>query len=257
MSPRDWVPKAQLKIDYVAKSQLKSEFGLTDSLIRAIGDPDQIKLNPHCKRSAPMNLYRRDRIETWIKEHSDAIASAQPRKQAALKAVETKRAYGREALCNLASTLKMMPTPSDRTLEENVSNFLQDRYNEHNVSQKAICSYIRHVYTNYDQILDQLSGLVGKRELYEDFKVYLCCLIIEHYKLDLAPVYAALGSPYPSDWPDRFLVRDVFEASRFEVFGGIPSSREKDISLYFMDDDDVLVDDDSDNLWMQFDEEEN
>ena len=185
----------QQRKQYITKSTLKREFKLTDSLIKLLGEPDAARSNPHYKSGPPMQLYLRERIVQWVAEHHDLIESTASRRKAAQKAVETKRLSAREEIAALVRKLRMRPIPERARLEQAVRYFLADRYEDYDgeVTEKALCSYIRHNYTNYEEILEQVKGKVGAAELYENVKVYLCCRIIQKYQLDVDPLYDAFG----------------------------------------------------------------
>src|SRR6266487_4538805 len=47
----------QKKPEYLSQSRIKSEFGLTDTQIRSLGEPDTTRPNPHYRSGPPMKLY--------------------------------------------------------------------------------------------------------------------------------------------------------------------------------------------------------
>lgn len=93
---------------------------------------------------------------------------------------------------------RMYPIPAYRILVQQVRNFQHQRYgialHSDLVTDKAVCSYIRHGYTNYESILRSTYDIVGSSPMYELVKIYLCCKIVKRYKLKLNPVYAATGT---------------------------------------------------------------
>ncbi len=181
--------------EYVSKSALKSEYGLTDTLIKLLGDADLVRPNPRYRSASPLQLYLRTRVERWVAENADLIANRNSLKTAARKAVETKRQSAREEIAILVKRLRMKALPERAKLVKQVSHFLMDRYWDWDgeVTEKAICSFIRHNYTNYEEILEKVKGKIGAGDLYLNVKVYLCCRIINTYHLNLEPLYAAFG----------------------------------------------------------------
>lgn len=179
----------------VSKSGLKAEYGLTDAMVRELGAADATVPNPHYRKAAPMQLYRRDRVEKWIAEHGDLLEAAQPRKQAAARVVETKRARARAEVSTLVKSLRLRRIVDRAELEEMAIRFYYDRYADFagELTEKGLCSFIRHNLTNYEDILDAVKGKVGAGELYEDVKVYLCCRIVREYGLTISPLGAAFG----------------------------------------------------------------
>jgi hypothetical protein len=181
--------------DFVTKTQLRDEYELTDKLIGLIGEPDRTRTNPHYKSAAPVQLFDRKRVETFIVQHPVEIERARKRRQAADKAVATKTIQGHKLVEESARQLVMKPIPKRSDLVEEIAIFQIDRYGSTGggINERAICSHIRHSYTNYERLLESFKGKVGALKLYEPFKVYLCCRIIEQYGLSASPVVAAFG----------------------------------------------------------------
>src|SRR6185369_8921332 len=67
--------------DYITKSTVKSDYGLTDSMLKELGEPDKLAPNPHYRSSAPMQLYLRERVEKWAAENVERIAKAASRRK--------------------------------------------------------------------------------------------------------------------------------------------------------------------------------
>lgn len=179
--------------EYITKTTIKEDYNLTDGLIKRIGEPDQLKPNPHYRKAAPMKLYCRERVEAWISNNPDAIAKTRKRQRAASKAVEAKREIARQQAAAMVDDLVMRDPPKD--IDKKAFDFYISRYPDFKgLTQRGLCSFIRHNYTNYDNILQQVRGTVGAGEWYVAVKLYLCCLIIERYQLDLHPYEAAWGN---------------------------------------------------------------
>ena len=207
-----------MKPEYLSQIRIKSEFGLTDTQIRALGEPDATRPNPHYRKGPPMKLYLRKRVEQWIAEHQSEIMASQPRKQAAQKAVHTKRESAKIEIAKLVRSLELEPIVSRARVRKEATDFFFERYEDFNgeVTEKGLCSFIRHNYTNYEEILSVVKGKVGASDLYVNVKVYLCCRIVAHYGLDLNPLHAAFPGtarqgrcgerlPY-NEIPERFLL---------------------------------------------------
>ena len=196
--------------EYLSQSRIKSEFGLTDTQIRgALAPPDTTRPNPHYRSGPPMKLYLRNRVEQWIAEHQSEITESQPRKQAAQRAVHTKRESAKVEIAKLVQRLELEPIASRASVRKEAAEFFYEQYEEFNgeVTEKGLCSFIRHNYTNYEEILSIVKGKVGASDLYVNVKVYLCCRIIAHYGLDVNPLHAASGERAAcNEIPDRFLL---------------------------------------------------
>ena len=75
--------------DYITKSTVKGDYGLTDSMIKELGEPDKIKPNPHYRSAgAPMQLYLRERVEKWVAENRDRIEKVLKRRKPKAEKVE-------------------------------------------------------------------------------------------------------------------------------------------------------------------------
>lgn len=196
-----------MKPEYLSQSSIKSEFGLTDTQIRSLGEPDATRPNPHYRSGPPMKLYLRDRVEQWIAKHQNEIADSQPRKQAAQRAIRTKREMARAEIAKHVRSLELEPIVSRAKVRKEAADFFFERYEDFNgeVTEKGLCSFIRHNYTNYEEILSVVKGKVGASDLYVNVKVYLCCRIVAHYGLDVNPLHATFGEQMPySEIPERF-----------------------------------------------------
>lgn len=68
--------------DYITKSTVKEDYGLTDGMIKQLGEPDKTAPNPHYRSSAPMQLYLRSRVEQWVADHAEAVAKVLARRKA-------------------------------------------------------------------------------------------------------------------------------------------------------------------------------
>lgn len=178
----------------LTKGALKSEYGLTERLIGLIGPPDLKRRNPLYKSAAPMQLYQRERVELWLAENQSLIAASDRRKAASQKAVTTKEERARQEVAALVRDLQIEKVRKKR-LRREAADYYRSRY-EHwdgEVTERALCSYIRHNHTNYDSVLAAIYGKVGAGRLYTAAKQLLCAEIIRAYRLALHPWVAAFG----------------------------------------------------------------
>jgi hypothetical protein len=156
-----------------------------------------------------MKLYLQQRVEQWIAEHESEITASLSRKQAAQRSVRTKRESAKAEIAKLVRRLEFAPIISRARVRKEAAAFFLERYANFNgeVTEKGLCSFIRHNYTNYEEILSVVKGKVGASDLYENVKVYLCCRIIAHYGLEVNPLHAAFGERLSYDEiPERFLL---------------------------------------------------
>lgn len=169
--------------EMVSKTRIKSDYGLTETLIKRIGEPDEIRPNPHYKKGAPMLLYRRARVEQWIADNLPLLEQAQRRKALAMKAVETKRQDAQAMVDEALQSLKFEPVPDYDTLYAEVCSYVSARYagDYSTPGANAIVSHIRHNYTNYHQLLLLIRGKVGNDDLYLQIKYTINKRIAAHY----------------------------------------------------------------------------
>ena len=166
------------KRDLVYKSTLKSRFGLTDSLIKKLGKPDETCPNPHYLSGPPAGLFIVKRVEKFVKKHQkevdDAAAKRGRRKEAAAKAVQTKTArtvgFARKV------RLEFDPLPEKYgELRDMAYMHAIDRHggDAHEPGPSGVAAFVRHNFTNYEYILDQFHGQVGGGEAYEALRTRL------------------------------------------------------------------------------------
>lgn len=193
--------------DLITKSAIKDEYGLTERQIGCLGAPDLEKRNPRFRtKGAPMKLYSRARVEQWVRENAADIAATEVRKGSASKATWTKREATRRDLARHLQDLRMDPAPRRQDLVTETRQFIYERHGSipEEVSEKAICSHLRHDYTNYDELLAAVEGRVGLGEFYAAVKLVFCCRIVKHYGLRINPLVAAFGSVEEApDWLRR------------------------------------------------------
>ena len=190
------------KSDYCYKTTLKDMYGLTDSWIKRLGEPDKIVPNPH-RRSTKSYLYLRMRVEAFIDENREdyeRLQEGSAKRSAIATAVAERKRQETMELVNSA-TLKVHYLPQDfkklydDTLAAGIA-FLQRRgigtyYSdqEFTMSPNAITAYVRHQLTNYEQLLKTIEGKVGKVDAYFLIRDRVDSLI-----------NAALENQYGGDW---------------------------------------------------------
>jgi hypothetical protein len=155
----------------VYRATLKSRFGLTDKLIRMLGEADECVPNPHYKSGPPAGLYAVARVEDFLKGHQAEVAEAEAkrgrRKEAAARAVETKV---RKVVSFVKSVeLKVMPLPKTfAELKGIARHYAYERYgaDAHSPGYNGVVATVRHEFTNYHAVLAAFEGRVGAgREL--------------------------------------------------------------------------------------------
>ena len=170
------------------------ERGWTDGLIkRLLGQPDKQKPNPHYRSGPKMSLYLLSRVEAAEQEHQAPLDGVRqkraPRREAARKAVETKRSRIMQDSLAAIKPLPRLPLPElvqracdnynrlplHRTTRQRDDWDDDWAYREKKEACPAsdklfldrICvNYLRHILSDYDSAIDQ-GGKVGGREVYQ------------------------------------------------------------------------------------------
>ena len=179
----------------LTKTALKAEYGLTERLIGQIGPPDLTKPNPHYRSAAPMQLFQRERVEHWISANQQLLTASAKRRAASQNAVATKEERAREQVAALVHDLRIERVAQGR-LRREAARYYRSRYEQWDgeLTPRALCSYIRHNYSNYEEVLTAIHGKVGAGRLYSAAKLLLCAEIIRVYRLDLEASVAAFGT---------------------------------------------------------------
>jgi hypothetical protein len=176
--------------DYlVTKSGLVAR-GWTEGLIKKhLGEPDELKTNPHYKSGPPMCLYSMSRVEPFEKEawFLEAKSKRATRSAAALKIADRKRTVLLQWVERLKIKIPVMP------LERLLKKACEHYNNFHEFSKAASLkdspeflsriarNYIRHELTDYEARLEELFGKVGTEQAYDRLKTRINEAISEVY----------------------------------------------------------------------------
>lgn len=158
---------------YLNKTEVRSQYGLTDSLFARLGPCDVERSNPR-NRQSPIQFFLRSRVEQWITSNQDAIEEARPAKERAARALATKQDKAFDLEDELLEGLAVYPLPDPQTLEKEARDYYWERYSrDGELSPGALRSYVRHHYSNYEATLTRIGGVVGTRDIYEGLKSLL------------------------------------------------------------------------------------
>lgn len=158
-------------------SELRAR-GWTRTLIeRFLPQPDAKKPNPRFRSTAPMKLYRRERVEAIeaTEEFWVARRESEFRKSAAKKAVATKTALTLKMAKELPVNVPQIPL--DKLLKLAVRHYEalhDDRrsatckpWGEVDAFRDRICvNYLRHSAIQYHENLEEIAGKTGKAQAY-------------------------------------------------------------------------------------------
>lgn len=165
------------------------ERGWTLKMINALLPAPELEENPKYKRAAPTKLWDIETIEEIEKteEYKIMYEKVERRREAAQKAVETKRKKTEQIIDEAINQLTIIVYPYDAV----VKMALQDkrewyRYQnsirgyerfdtdfsdiDTNTKQRWTVNFIRHNLTNYEDILEQIRGKTGINTQYYRLK---------------------------------------------------------------------------------------
>lgn len=178
--------------NYITKTAVLKR-GWTASLLnKFIPAPHSIKPNYMYHSAAPIKLYRIETIDAI--EQSDEFkklaVKAQKRKQAAVKAVKTKKDKLAKAVESMTFKVPVFSTNEllDRAVaayNENQIDIGKDNYaskkSDKLFLQRIMVNYIRHELTSYDAQLIKIFGKVGTDNAYVDIRKKVLDKISETY----------------------------------------------------------------------------
>ena len=162
--------------EYIYKSTIKNTYGLTDSWIERIGEPDKIVPNPHY-RSRKSYLFLRARVEAFIDEHQkeyEAFLVKGNQRRVKAQAVADRRikeliewAHDVELVIDrLPKHLNTLESEAERQFYS-FRTFERDDYDTtFTMSYNALVAHVRHQYTNYEYLLIQIERKPGCHDAY-------------------------------------------------------------------------------------------
>jgi hypothetical protein len=161
--------------DYIYKSTIKETYGLTDSWIKRLGEPDRVVPNPHY-RSKNSYLYARARVEAYIEEHqaeyNALLAGRAKRSERAKKAADHRANEMIEWASRVRIEIDRLPRRDrlERQAEETFYEFRSAERGDYDATftptDNAIIAHVRHTRTNYEYLLSQIEGKPGCHEAY-------------------------------------------------------------------------------------------
>ena len=165
--------------------------GWTEQLIASLlGEPDDIKPNPHYRSGPAMKLYSSERVEEA--EKSPEFIAAQEGRKARREAVAKSRRHQAQKIQDYLDSLEItVPAMGKNKLMRLAQEHYDDRrqgddYYDGGGDQEAfiarICvNYLRHELTSYEAHLAKVAGKVGASEAYLKIKEKVLDAIGEVY----------------------------------------------------------------------------
>lgn len=186
------------RTEYCYKSTLKQGYGLPDSWITRLGDPDKMVPNPHYKTGSISYLYLRSRVEAFIEEHQEQYRILLERRSRQRQASKSAAARRASDLVKWAESVTIQVGNLPATLDElydlaEVSFYTRlPEWRSDDVFYRApgaIVAHVRHGHSNYEGLLGSIEGKPGCAEAYQIIKDRVNRLIDE-----------TLKKIYPEDW---------------------------------------------------------
>lgn len=175
---------AQEKPSTITKAQIKSR-GWTDGTIkRFLGEPDQLKTNPHYRSGPPMQLYILTRVteaealpafQEWHQKHQNKRANLS---RGARQAAQRKR---EQLLSHIEQLNIHIPRLGDqqtvyRKAVKHYNALWASRGNAEKCASiedspeflnRIARNMLRHAFSNYEEEINNLFGQVGREEGYD------------------------------------------------------------------------------------------
>jgi vacuolar-type H+-ATPase subunit H len=160
----------------VYKTTIKKMYGLTESMIDELGPPDKIVPNPHYT-SREAYLYLIERVETWLENNRERVEKARKRRERLSKALTERARKRAEDLVEWSrnAAIELDAVNRDTIQEEAQTHYtlffaLERGKEAFPVGVNGVVSYVRHNYTNYEDLLYKIKGKPGCWAAYEIIK---------------------------------------------------------------------------------------
>lgn len=164
---------------YISAASVKRDYGFTDALIKRFLPEPILVDNPFYRSAAPMRMYAVSDVEAAMAnpEFEAALEKASRRSASSTAAAERRRQAFID-YCNGISITIPVVTYSD--LKNHALSAKQDWYDLHDsimprdaysadeqTTKRWMVNYLRHECTDYDSILCDFKGKIGRDEGYE------------------------------------------------------------------------------------------
>ena len=154
--------------ELITKTSLTETYGLNDTWIARLGEPHKTKPNPYSRKAPPMRLYRRIDVENFLELHNEEynlyLTQRAKRSKISKSIAEKKQNEAQQWAESL--NIKIYRLPRLDRLTEKATLFYEGTPNTN-----GIIAYVRHNYTNYEEILTELErGKVGSPAAYRVIK---------------------------------------------------------------------------------------
>lgn len=169
------------KNKYCYKSTLKTQYGLTDSWIKKLGEPDKNVPNLHYLSGPPASLYLRLRVEALIETNKDEwekLQKTRAKRRVTANATASRRYKETIKWAEEVKVCEVGYVPRSgfklkKCVEEQFNDFTLwggREWKEFTMSRNAVIAYSRHNNTNYEELLEEIKGEVGALKAYLTLK---------------------------------------------------------------------------------------
>jgi hypothetical protein len=202
----------------VTQSTLKERGWTTKAIETFLGDPDKVAPNPRYKKAAPMRLWERTRVEAaeqsqpYIEWQAKTAQRRQKQSETMTKVMEVKR---QETIDWVATEIQpqidraLSQVTDGETLkhleQEAVDSWYQLQLDRHkgygDYPQKPnldsldlatrirwVENYTRHQLTDYESLINQTYGEVGRQQAYDEMKRLVSDAVDAMYQTHLPKV---------------------------------------------------------------------
>lgn len=154
-----------------------------------------------------MQAYNRNEFNSEDYTDSNDIQPVELKKLIARQSSKTKFKLRKKEFYRCIANFKVYEFPPKEIARKQAASFHEAiNHKEKYLTDRALISFVRHNYTNYQELIDNIPRNTSRASIYEDFKLYTCYIIIKRYGLEFDPRIAAFGY---SGYPKRFdLVAD-------------------------------------------------
>lgn len=146
--------------DLVFKSTLKSSYGLPDSWIERIGKPDMKVPNPHHPDGADASMFNVARVEEFINKNITEYLTMCRKKGFKIGSKQAEKTV----TWAKGVDIEFEGVPEMGKLEQEVAAFYKGKVGNFKKSRSSFVDYVRIHYSNYDALVDKLTGKVGRSE---------------------------------------------------------------------------------------------
>lgn len=166
----------QQKPKKITQSRIIGEYGWTKSLINKFLPEPTLKKNPYYRSAAPMKVWDEETVKKVMKtsDFQEAMEKASKRKNAADKAVETKRDNMFNRTEQFINSIKITVLPENE-LKRRTRHATPCQYEFYSYCDETIdrwiVNYIRHNLVAYDHFLNEIKGKVGSMDAYPEVKI--------------------------------------------------------------------------------------